>query len=166
MKKIFILLIVVISLLLFSLDDYNITKDAIRFRIIPNSNSVNDIFIKEKVVKRISDIVFIDSNDPDIVRDNVISSIEKVSAEIDKIFKEENYNETYNIIYGINDFPEKEYNGIVYPEGKYESLVIEIGDAKGDNFWCFLYPSLCLIDVNDNKNEYNSRILSALKDIF
>lgn len=166
MKKIFILLIVVISLLLFSLDDYNITKDAIRFRIIPNSNSVNDILIKEKVVKRISDIVFIDSNNPDIVRDNIISSIEKVSVEIDKIFKEENYNETYNIIYGINDFPEKEYNGIVYPEGKYESLVIEIGDAKGDNFWCFLYPSLCLIDVNDNKNEYNSRILSALKDIF
>ena len=166
MKKIFILLIVVISLLLFCLDDYNITKDAIRFRIIPNSNSVNDILIKEKVVKRISNIVFIDSNNPDIVRDNVISSIEKVSAEIDKIFKEENYNETYNIIYGINDFPEKEYNGIVYPEGKYESLVIEIGDAKGDNFWCFLYPSLCLIDVNDNKNEYNSRILSALKDIF
>ena len=166
MKKIFILLIVVISLLLFSLDDYNITKDAIRFRIIPNSNSVNDVLIKEKVVKRISNIVFIDSNNPDIVRDNVISSIEKVSAEIDKIFKEENYNETYNIIYGINDFPEKEYNGIVYPEGKYESLVIEIGDAKGDNFWCFLYPSLCLIDVNDNKNEYNSRILSALKDKF
>lgn len=166
MKKIFILLIVVISLLLFSLNECNITKDAIRFRIIPNSNSVNDILIKEKVVKRISDIVFIDSDNSEIVRDNIISNIEKVSAEIDKIFKEENYNETYNIIYGINDFPEKEYNGIVYPEGKYESLVIEIGEAKGDNFWCFLYPSLCLIDVNDNENIYNSRILSTLKDIF
>lgn len=166
MKKIFILIIVVISLLLFSLNECIITKDTIRFRIIPNSNSVNDILIKEKVVKRISDIVFIDSDNSEIVRDNIISNIEKVSAEIDKIFKEENYNETYNIIYGINDFPEKEYNGIVYPEGKYESLVIEIGEAKGDNFWCFLYPSLCLIDVNDNENIYNSRILSTLKDIF
>lgn len=166
MKKIFILIIVVISLLLFSLNECNITKDTIRFRIIPNSNSVNDILIKEKVVKRISDIVFIDSDNSEIVRDNIISNIEKVSAEIDKIFKEENYNETYNIIYGINDFPEKEYNGIVYPEGKYESLVIEIGEAKGDNFWCFLYPSLCLIDVNDDENIYNSRILSTLKDIF
>lgn len=166
MKKIFILIIVIITLLLFSLNECNITKDTIRFRIIPNSNSVNDILIKEKVVKRISDIVFIDSDNSEIVRDNIISNIEKVSAEIDKIFKEENYNETYNIIYGINDFPEKEYNGIVYPEGKYESLVIEIGEAKGDNFWCFLYPSLCLIDVNDNENIYNSRILSTLKDIF
>lgn len=166
MKKIIILIVLIFCLLLFSMDEYSVTKDAIRFRIIPNSNSINDILIKEKVVKRISNIIFIDSDNPEVVRNNIISSIEKVSDEINNVFKEEKYDKSFNIVYGINDFPKKEYNGVLYPEGKYESLVIEIGEAKGDNFWCFLYPSLCLIDKENDENMYNSRILSYLKGIF
>ena len=52
----------------------------------------------------------------------------------------------YDINYGQNYFPEKEYKGIIYPEGNYESLVITLGDGIGSNFWCVLFPPLCLID--------------------
>ena len=45
------------------------------------------------------------------------------------------------------------YKGIKYKEGYYESLVISIGDSKGDNWWCVLFPNFCLVDTN-NDHEY------------
>ena len=58
----------------------------------------------------------------------------------------EEYNVPYNINYGNNYFPSKTYKGVMYPAGNYESLVITLGDGVGANFWCVLFPPLCLID--------------------
>ncbi len=51
-------------------------------------------------------------------------------------------NDIYNINYGLNYFPKKKYKGITYKEGYYESLVVTIGDGKGDNWWCVYFPIL------------------------
>ena len=63
----------------------------------------------------------------------------------------------YNINYGLNYFPKKEYKGITYKEGYYESLVVTIGDGKGDNWWCVLFPPFCLIE-NDKKTDVEYRL--------
>ena len=44
-------------------------------------------------------------------------------------------------------FPEKSYGDVTFPAGKYEALRIEIGEAKGQNWWCVLYPNLCFRDA-------------------
>ena len=44
-------------------------------------------------------------------------------------------------------FPEKTYGDITFPAGTYEALRIEIGEAKGQNWWCVLYPNLCFVDA-------------------
>lgn len=41
------------------------------------------------------------------------------------------------------DFPDREYNGVVYPAGEYEALRIELGEAQGQNWWCVIFPPLC-----------------------
>ena len=46
-------------------------------------------------------------------------------------------------------FPEKSYGDVTFPEGNYEALRIEIGAAKGHNWWCVLYPSLCFMDTTN-----------------
>lgn len=43
-------------------------------------------------------------------------------------------------------FPEKTYGDLTFPQGNYEALRVEIGAAKGHNWWCVLYPSLCFLD--------------------
>ena len=48
------------------------------------------------------------------------------------------------INYGKNYFPEKNYKGITYEAGEYESLVISLGEAEGNNWWCVMYPALCI----------------------
>ena len=55
--------------------------------------------------------------------------------------------------------PSKDLNGISYPSGSYESLVITLGDGIGKNWWCVLYPPLCLVENNNSNNiQYKSLI--------
>ena len=74
----------VIGILLFSKKDY-CGDDAIRFRVISNSNSSRDIFMKEMVVNKISGYVFNDYEDKEITRKNIISNISNIEEEIDKL---------------------------------------------------------------------------------
>ena len=48
---------------------------------------------------------------------------------------------------GKEDFPERNYAGEVYPAGEYTALIVELGEGTGDNWWCVLFPSLCLSAV-------------------
>ena len=77
--------------------------------------------------------------------------------------------DNYDINYGENYFPEKEYKGVSYEEGNYESLVITLGDGLGDNFWCVLFPPLCLLEAEENdtnKIEYTSFIKEIIDKYF
>ena len=56
----------------------------------------------------------------------------------------------YDLNYGYNYFPEKSYKGINYPAGEYESLVVTLGDGLGDNWWCVLFPPLCLLEASES----------------
>ena len=54
-----------------------------------------------------------------------------------------------------------------FEAGEYESLVVEIGEAKGNNYWCILYPPLCMVDYEkDEKIEYKSKIYEVLSKWF
>ena len=77
----------------------------------------------------------------------------------------DNYNITYNINYGNNYFPEKKYKGITYQEGYYESLVLTLGNGKGDNWWCLMFPPLCLMETENNDLK-NVDYQFFVKDIF
>lgn len=80
---------------------------------------------------------------------------------------EENYLEGFKINYGSNYFPEKKYKGITYKEGYYESLVITLGEGKGDNWWCVLFPPLCLIEADESRNvEYKSFVKEMFDKYF
>ena len=58
------------------------------------------------------------------------------------------------------------YKGIYYEEGEYESLVITLGEGIGNNFWCVLFPPLCLIDENEEEVEYTSFIKELIDKYF
>ena len=62
--------------------------------------------------------------------------------------KENGYN--YPVRININNFyfPTKNYGDITLPAGFYDALRVEIGDAKGKNWWCVMFPSLCFIDIS------------------
>lgn len=167
MKKIIYGILIIVMILAVSKPRYDLSGDMVRFRVIPNSNSSKDILIKEKVVNELSTLLFKDANDINETRNNVVNNLDKINNSIDKVFSENNYNLKYKVKYGMNYFPSKEYNDIRFEAGNYESLVVEIGEAKGNNYWCILYPPLCMVDYEkDTKIEYKSKIMEILSNLF
>ena len=160
MKKIIILLSIISIIFIMTNKESEyviIPKDSIRFRIIPNSNTVNDLYMKELVKEEITSVINEIETSKNITetREKIMSSYPKIKYKINELFKENNYNETFEINYGTNYFPEKIYKGVEYPEGNYESMVIKIGVASGDNYWCVLFPPLCMMEAKEtDKVEY------------
>lgn len=159
MKKILILLALISIILLYTnkTEEYVIvSNESIRFRIIPNSNTPEDLYMKEEVKEGISDIITsISKENINETRTNIVNNLPLLRNKVQNVFDENNYNQTFNINYGINYFPEKTYKGVKYQSGNYESMVVSIGNASGDNYWCVLFPPLCMMEAKESeKVEY------------
>lgn len=165
MKKIFILVILAI-LTLYNVDkrDYVIIPEqSIRMRVIASSNSKEDIknkiIIKKGLEKELNNIIK-DTNSYDEADRKLSNSYDLIDKNIRYQMKENNIKESYTINYGYNYFPEKKKSGVLYKSGNYKSYVVTLGEGKGNNFWCVLFPPLCLID--DNSNNYSFLIKDIL----
>ena len=165
MKKFFISLCIVIMIIFISKDKIVIPKEAIRIRIIASSNEKKDQEIKKEVKNSIESDIYNLLKDTtnieearSILKDNIPTIDRKVNQVLTK------YQEKYNLNYGYNYFPAKEYKGIKYDEGLYESLVVSIGEGKGDNWWCVMFPPFCLMEAeNNNTSEVEYRLI--VKDL-
>ena len=169
-RKIFLIILGLIIISVYSLNETEtlIPDSSIRLRVIPNSNEPQDVNIKEQVKNYLEADVYTllkDTKDIDSARTIINNNLSKIETNINYIFKENNYNIPYKINFGNNYFPEKNYQGKVYPAGEYESLVIYIGESKGDNWWCVLFPNFCLIDINED-TEYKSYFKELINKIF
>lgn len=63
---------------------------------------------------------------------------------------------------GVFAFPDRDYGGVTLPAGDYRALRVIIGSGQGQNWWCVLFPNLCL----PAEDGYNSVILDWLKNLF
>ena len=148
MKKVIIVLFFFTLIMLINnnntIEEITLPSDSIRFRIIANSNSLEDQTTKIKIKERIENEVF--TKLPTTTNINEYRRYIKDSIPaIKEILNESNID--YDINFGDNYFPIKEFKGVTYEEGNYESLVITLGSGKGHNWWCVLFPPLCTIDA-------------------
>ena len=142
-----------------------IPTDAIRIRILANSNTINDQKIKQEVKEEVEKYLY-----------KILKNVEN-PIEAEKVIKE-NINDVGNIVrnifgdefdinFGLNYFPKKVYKGIEYNEGYYNSLVISLGKGLGDNWWCILFPPLCMLEGNELDDvEYRSLVSDIIKQYF
>lgn len=158
MKKIIVIVSILITILVWNKG--NIPKESIRFRIIANSNTEIDQATKKKIVSSISQELLRKSPTIEEERIYIKGKIPTLKEKIERITED-----PFTIDYGNNYFPEKNYKGKNYKEGFYESLVITLGEGQGNNFWCILFPPLCMIDEEEDI-EYHSFIKDLLKEAF
>ena len=149
---ILIIVAVIISLLVKNKNDnFIIPKESIRIRIIANSNNNIDVNEKLKVKKNVERELYSllkSAKSIDEARNIINENLENLNIVIDNTT-----NESHTLKFSNNYFPKKIYKGVVYDEGNYESLVITLGKGTGDNWWCVLFPPLCLLDENDNTKD-------------
>lgn len=154
--------IIIFYLMIGHVSSLVIPEDALRIRVIANSDSEYDQMIKNEVKENIQYKLYDllkDTKGTEEARKIINSNLNYIDSEVNKTLKSNNYNLDYTINYGLNYFPNKEYKGTIYEEGYYESLVITLGEGKGNNWWCVLFPPLCLLEAEENDNvEYTSYV--------
>lgn len=170
MKKTIILILSIIAIYIFigyKFSDIEIPEEVLRIRILANSNSDYDQSVKNNVKEEIQDYVYNllkDTKDINEARKIINSNLNSISLLTSKNLESQNYNLPFKINFGLNYFPKKEYKGIKYKEGYYESLLITLGSGKGDNWWCVLFPPLCLLEAEESTEvEYTTVVSEILK---
>lgn len=149
-----------------------IPKDAIRFRVIASSNNETDQNLKKKVASNLKKEIT-SSLKPTLTlektRQSLKGNLPSFQENIKKTLKKNHSDTSFKIDYGKHYFPEKTYKGVVYEAGEYESLVVTLGKGKGENFWCVLFPPLCLLEAeeeNTNDVEYKSFVKEVIDKYF
>lgn len=160
MKKIFYLISLVtlfIIFLLISLTTYandvseNLSNNFFRLHILANSDSDNDqalkLKVRDNIIQYMNTLSYSGLTKEEAI--NLTSSHITAFKEIaEKTVAGEGYNYTVSLEVGNFYFPTKEYGNISLPAGYYDALKIEIGEAKGKNWWCSLFPPLCFVDIS------------------
>lgn len=161
MKSIYI--IISICLVYLIIGNYNkeeiiIPNESIRLRIIANSNLKEDQQIKYKVKQNLEQLIsniLKETNTLETAKNKLDQNMNLINNNIRNTLEKEKTIQSFNVNLGKNYFPEKEFYGIKYNGGEYESLVVTLGEGKGDNWWCVLFPPLCLIEAEEStETEY------------
>ena len=128
----------------------NIQDSVFRLHVIANSDSSEDQNLKYTVRDKVLEYINLISENTSS-KDEVIALVQENIDEIRKIAQETIYENGYNysvrLSIGNFAFPTKTYGDISFPSGFYDALKIEIGKAKGQNWWCVMFPPLCFVDV-------------------
>ncbi|MCY6485598.1 stage II sporulation protein R [Clostridium aestuarii] len=134
-----------------------IAKKIIRFHVIANSDTIEDqalkLKVRDEVLKYISPKLKKSSSIEEsrkIIRDSD-ECIKKVAQ---KVIREKKYNYKAETILSHENFPVKSYGNITLPEGEYEAYRIIIGNGKGHNWWCVMFPPLCFTDITKGEVAY------------
>ena len=162
MKKIILTIILIMGfyMMIGQVSSLVIPEDALRIRVIANSDDEYDQEVKNIVKENIQFKLYEllkDIKGTKEARKIINNNLSNIDKEVSATLQRLNYNLGYNINYGLNYFPSKEYKGTTYEEGYYESLAITLGEGKGSNWWCVLFPPLCLLEAEESTDvEYTS----------
>ena len=136
--------------------EFKIPDEAIRLRVIASSNSNIDQQVKFKVTDTMENVIYEllkNAKGVEDARKIINDNMNYIDNKVLETLQKEKYPLSYEIKYGLNFFPEKKYKGVTYSEGYYESLVVTLGEGKGNNWWCVLFPPLCLLEAEETEKE-------------
>lgn len=124
----------------------NVTTKFVRLHVIANSDSDYDQELKLKVRDKTLEIIeeiASECQEKSDVETAIYSSISSVENEIELYLESLGCTNAISVDYGIAYVDKREYDGFSLPAGRYTALTVRIGEAKGKNWWCVLFPSLC-----------------------
>lgn len=168
---IFILLFLYVMLYSFSYAN-NVVSDLsnslFRLHVIANSNSKEDqnlkYLVRDELISYMNTLCAnVSSKEEAItIANDHIDDFQKIANEV---ICKNGFNYSAKVQIGNFAFPTKTYGDISLPAGYYDALKVELGDAKGKNWWCVMFPSLCFVDLNngivpeDSKEELQSSLM-------
>lgn len=129
-----------------------IPDEAVRLRILANSDSQKDQALKRKIRDEVNKEITKWVEKLESIKDareviqSHLSDIEKIAKQV---LIKENSSQSVKVEFGQVQFPTKLYGQFLYPAGEYEAVLITLGKGEGANWWCVLYPPLCFMDFSN-----------------
>lgn len=128
----------------------DLAKEVFRFHVLANSDSEEDQALKMEVKETV--LAYMKEQIPQAgsaeeTKQWARSHLDEIEKQAERKVKENGYSYSVNAEVAYCDFPDKTYGDVTFPAGRYEALRIEIGEGKGHNWWCVLYPNLCFMDA-------------------
>lgn len=128
----------------------NLAEEVFRFHVLANSDTKEDqalkMQVKEAVISYMKEMLPAGADRKE-TKQWVIWHQEEIEKVAESVILEQGYSYSVHAKVTKSTFPDKTYGDVMLPAGEYEALRIEIGEAKGQNWWCMLYPSLCFTDA-------------------
>ena len=147
-------------------DEAEIYDACVRLHVIANSDSESDqelkLKVRDKLLEKVDEYEAKDKKEAIYLLEENKEELIALAKEV--VSKEgEDYNVKIEI--GLEDYPTRTYEDFSLPAGEYTSVRVIIGEGKGQNWWCVLYPPLCTssaikydedayIDVGLTKDQY------------
>lgn len=160
---------VIFVLLLFCFYSEKVNNDLsntmIRLHIVANSDSAEDQRLKYQV--RDAVIAHIQGQMNELENKNdaknyVEENLRELESIANKVIASNGMSDTARASFGKFPFPTKQYGNFMLPAGFYDAVKIDIGDAEGKNWWCVMFPPLCIVD--DTKGEMDEEYLNMLQN--
>jgi len=140
----------------------NIADNVVRLHIIANSDDEEDQSVKLKIRDRLLNELSPELSGAKDVKESkklIGKNLRKVEAIANDEIKKNNLNYTAYAYMGKSRFPTKYYNNLAFPCGEYTALKVVLGKGEGHNWWCVMYPPLCIVDGDTVMSGENSDML-------
>ncbi|MED3979223.1 stage II sporulation protein R [Priestia megaterium] len=131
-----------------------IPDEAIRLRILANSDGEKDQYVKRLIRDRVNEQItewVKDLTSVTVARKTIKENLPALETIAKEVLKEEGVNESVHVKFGKVEFPTKLYGQFLYPAGEYEAVLITLGKGEGANWWCVLFPPLCFLDFSNGE---------------
>lgn len=137
----------------------SLQESVLRLHVIANSDDPADqalkLAVKDEIVKFMQ-AEFINTSDAAAAKALAQKELPRIKAAAEAKIKASGYEYPVEVYVGECDFPTKSYGNMVFPQGKYQAVRVIIGAGQGKNWWCVLFPPICLVSSGDRGMSLNS----------
>lgn len=131
-----------------------------RLHIIANSNSAEDQAVKLEVRDAVLEYEAenLDAVSAAKTREELMTHGAELLEIIEGVLRSNGFDYGAQMLVGTFPFPDREYNGVLYPAGDYDAFRVILGDGAGENWWCVMFPPLCILKSDNGKNDTDETI--------
>ena len=128
-------------------DKQVLREDLIRLHVVGASDSEHDqrvkLQVKDAVISYLQETVEY-SADVQIAEENIRNLLPELEAVANATLAEAGFSQSATVCLDMEEFPQRQYETFSLPAGVYRSLRVTIGQGQGKNWWCVVFPTLCL----------------------
>lgn len=143
-----------------SVSAYCDANSIFRLHIIANSNSAEDQAVKLEVRDAVLEYEAenLDAVSAAKTREELMAHGAELLEIIEGVLRSNGFDYGAQMLVGTFPFPDRKYNGVLYPAGDYDAFRVILGDGAGENWWCVMFPPLCILKSDNGKIDTDETI--------